>query len=883
MVRPDSFPVKPALYSGFKRMNKFYRTSLLAKLTLAFLSLVAFPVAGAESDFEKQLKPFFEAHCIKCHGPKKEKGDVRLDEVPYEIKDGHDAERWQEILDVLNGAEMPPEDEPQPSTDELASAITGMTDELFEARKRLVDSETVTLRRLNKREYANTIRDLLGVPIDTASLPADGTLDGFDTIGDAQFMSVPQFEQYLALGRIALDRSLVAGPRPKQTINRVEPEKSANKKAEGSIQKGAEALAEKLAKMNDASLSKEDREVFKKGHARDQDRIQRSKAYLAQPGVHEGFILDITQVPFGGQSHDKAYASVPKPARSAGGNVSANLGNSIGRYVARFRAALTCEPKEGERLFVEVSRTNSFNMQSTYSYPLGVFEISSTMDQPQMFEIPFENLGEMNDKIAVRVSKLNRSPGRGPVPDSTKMPFVWIDWVEVEGPLVEQWPPKAWQETFFKGASVGKEEEESYAREVINRFVERAFRGRQASSEYLDKLHGIYRDHLNSGASFVNAVKESLAVVLASPGFVYLVEPGSPTDEKRKLSDLELASRLSYFLWSHPPDEELFHLAHAGKLSEPAVLQKQVNRMLKDPRSQHFTEAFISQWLELEWLDMIVVNKGTFPDFNESLRRSMRGEPVEMFREMVRNNLSLTRFIDSDFVMVDDILAKFYGLEKEASVGFQKVALPDDSPRGGLLGTGAVLTMTGTGERTSPVERGVFVYSHLLGRSTPPPPPNVPQLVVEDGSELTVRDLLEAHTSKAQCASCHRRMDPLGFGLEHFDAIGAWRDKEMIIDPSAPPRRRGKGTQLEIDASGVMPDRKRSFEGHEELKSYLLEDRDAMAEGFLKAMFTYGLGRRVGFADSDEVARMLKEWKADDHGMRSLIHLIVQSKEFQRK
>ncbi|MEM7012569.1 MAG: DUF1588 domain-containing protein, partial [Verrucomicrobiota bacterium] len=213
---------------------------------------------------------------------------------------------------------------------------------------------------------------------------------------------------------------------------------------------------------------------------------------------------------------------------------------------------------------------------------------------------------------------------------------------------------------------------------------------------------------------------------------------------------------------------------------------------------------------------------------------------------------------------------------------FQRVSLPDDSPRGGLLGTGAVLTMTGTGERTSPVERGVFVYHRMLGKDISPPPPNVPQLVVEDGTELTVRQLLEAHTSQAQCASCHRRMDPLGFGLEQFDAIGRWREGERALTERGRPKR-GNNSLIKIDTTGVMPDRQRTFDGSEELKSYLMEDQDEMVRGFLKSILTYALGRRVGFSDGEFVEQMQADWKAKDYAMRELIHAVVQSEEFQSK
>ena len=266
----------------------------------------------------------------------------------------------------------------------------------------------------------------------------------------------------------------------------------------------------------------------------------------------------------------------------------------------------------------------------------------------------------------------------------------------------------------------------------------------------------------------------------------------------------------------------------------------------------------------------------------------MREESIEFFGQLIREGLNAANLVDSDFVMIDSVLADFYSLAEHRGGGFQKVALPESSRRGGLTGQGAILTMTSTGERTSPVERGVFVYERLLGRPVPPPPPNVPQLEISSEKPLTIRETLKVHIEKAQCASCHRRMDPLGFGLEHFDAIGQWRDTEKTYTASTEltargrPRRK-KPTTRSIDATGVMPDGERNFDGHEQLKSFLLEDQDQMAKGLLKSMLTYALGRRVGFADGNFVDRMQTDWKRESYGMRKLIHTIVQSEEFQSK
>ena len=865
---------------------------------IAVVALVAVPWQACASDdlratlpnYADSIKPFFQKHCFRCHASDDAEGEMRLDQLPSVITDAQTAETWQEVLDVLNAGEMPPENERQPSREELADVIGALTDGLFETRKRLADKREVTIRRLNRREYANTIHDLLGVPIDTQDLPDDGTVDGFDTIGDAHFMSVAQFDAYLEIGRQALDRALVDGPIPERSISRIEPEQERNAKARASIQASVKEIPEIDERLRGHALSDNDRKNVEKRRASVQENLRRGEAYLAQPASKTGFILDLTQKPFGGQRHDKAWVELPRDGRSVDdlkGQPEAAVGRPIGRYVARFQVGLTCHPEPGNRLYVEFVRTDAFTQQVTYIYPLGTFKVSRTMDDPHVFEVPFENLGETGDLIAVKVSGLNDVPrGRASVvPDSTRIAYVCLDWLEVEGPFLEQWPPAAWTETFFKGVPDNLADKSEYAREIIERFAFRAFRHREPDVEYVDRLHGIYTRHREEGMPFVEAVKESLAIVLASPSFVYLVEqPSADGESRRRLSDLELASRLSYFFWSHPPDEELYLLAEQGRLSSPAVLHQQVERMLNDPKVMTFVEAFTSQWLELPWLDMIVVDRGRYPEFNETLRSSFREETVQFVNHLIQRDLSVTNLIDSDFVVIDDVLASFYGVEIGSGSGFRKVLLPEESPRGGLLGQGSVLTMTGTGDRTSPVERGVFVYSRLLGRPVPPPPPNVPQLEIDGEQELTVRETLNAHIEKAQCASCHRRMDPLGFGLEHFNAIGQWRDRELPLGTSfRGARNRQPADGLEIDATGVMPDGRRRFDGHEQLKSLIMQDSDGLANGVARSMLTYALGRRVGFADGEFVERLQADWKQSGYGMRTLIHAIVQSDEFQTK
>lgn len=915
------------------------------------------------STVTEEVSRFLNRYCSDCHTGDEPEGGFNMKNLSSRIADQGKAEAWQEVLDALNAGEMPPEGEQQPPPATLAGVIGELTDVLFEARKRLVDTRQVTLRRLNKREYANTMRDLLGVQVNTSELPADGMVEGFDTIGDAHFMSTVQFERYLELARKALDRSLVGGARPERLVNRIEPENRSNFQARRALEKTSVSIEKLEAQLRNPKLDERGRFILERKLRSERTSVEHAKLYLSQPASESGYILGFASAAFPAGSRNATGVEASsrnglprKPDRNTFKRIA--LGQPIGRYIARIRVGLTCEPEPGQPLIVTIRHGGRVDVINSYRNVLGTFEISRTIDDPHVFEIPFDNPGVIYDGVSIsfdpksQISKAtdsqpvrgkkarekkaqaeNAQEEKGETPDSTRTPRVWVDWLEMEGPFIDQWPPAAWTQTFFngipqsepQGASRGSgkrgptktpaasalplttPQESEYAREVIKRFAFRAFRHREPDEVYLDRVHAIFTEYRDSGSSFVDAMKESLAVVLASPSFVYLVEQADPDDKsRRRLSDLELASRLSYFLWSHPPDETLYALAEERRLSQPAVLQQQVERMLSDPRADVFVETFISQWLDLPWLDMIVVNERRYPEFTEDIRSAFRTECVQFFSQLIRDNLTVASLIDSDFVMVNDVLAKFYGLDQQpepqgASRGssnreptvtpaasalplttnrFRKVTLPADSVRGGLLGQGAILTMTSTGERTSPVERGVFVYERLLGRHVPPPPPNVPQLEISSEKPLTIRETLSAHVEKAQCASCHRRMDPLGFGLEHFDAIGKWREYEAVASGRSNARRRNGAT---IDATGVMPDGKRRFDGHEQLKQYLLQDVDGMAGGLARSMLTYALGRRVGFADADFLDAVQDKWKRNGYGMRELIHVIVQSDEFQTK
>ncbi|MEE2642665.1 MAG: DUF1588 domain-containing protein [Planctomycetota bacterium] len=413
---------------------------------------------------------------------------------------------------------------------------------------------------------------------------------------------------------------------------------------------------------------------------------------------------------------------------------------------------------------------------------------------------------------------------------------------------------------------------------MIDRFAREAFRRRVPESAYLEALHRIYHENRAEGLSQQESLTEVLAIVLASPGFLFLQEPvpksvasGLPASKKEKpnrLGNRELAVRLAYFLWSCPPDEELY----AADLKDPEVLAGQVDRMLSDPRINRFRDGFIRQWAEFDKYDAVTVDNRIHFRFNEGVRQDAKREIREFFGVLINENLPAANLVDSEFVTINAALATHYGLPFPATYrdDFKKVSLPADSPRGGLMTQTAFLVAGSNGERSSPVIRGAMILEKLLHDRPAPPPPNVPELDEASSKPLTNRELVELHQQRAVCSSCHRKMDVIGFGLENFDTIGRWRETEKV------GRR-----EVAIQAGGTLPGGQ-PFLGVRQLKQVLLSEEDALATELLESILNYGLGRAVEFADQTDVEKMLSRLKPEKYRIRSMIREIAVSPLFRR-
>ncbi|HWN95441.1 MAG TPA: DUF1592 domain-containing protein [Methylomirabilota bacterium] len=404
------------------------------------------------------------------------------------------------------------------------------------------------------------------------------------------------------------------------------------------------------------------------------------------------------------------------------------------------------------------------------------------------------------------------------------------------------------------------------ARKTFEHFTARAFRRPVEASE-VESLMKLFERANQRGESFEAAVKFALKAVLVSPNFLFRVERDQPFAEPYRITDYELANRLSYFLWSSMPDAELFEVAARSKLRNREVMEAQVKRMLRDPKARAFADNFAGQWLRVRELKTTVQpDPRRFNMFTPELREAMYAEPIEFFASVIRENASLLQLLDADHTFVNETLAKHYGLTNVTGTEFRRVALPHKE-RGGVLGMGAILTLTSYPQRTSPVLRGKWVLEELLGAPPPPPPPNAGGLPAEDAPRngLTFRKRLEEHRKKVECAGCHSRLDPLGFGLENFDAIGRWRT-EIRGEP--------------VDASGVMPSGEK-FNGAAELKGILLARKDEFVRNVTERMLSYALGRGIEFYDTPTIKKITDKLKQDDYRSSTLVMEIAKSYPFQ--
>lgn len=800
--------------------------------------------------YQKTISSVLKKSCVACHGPERSEGRLRVDQINPDLLTGPDVEQWREIYNVLSNSEMPPEDEPEyalADTDR-ANIVDWLSEEMNKASiARRNSGEHSSFRRLTKYEYDYALRDLLGLSHSLAKRlpPETASEDGFKNSSEMLQMSVMQFETYREIALKALKRATVIGDRPQPVTYII-------------------SMQEELSKApKDKTFSSNDKDYAKKRRRQYLINRETGKAYHFSSGKAMPKTDAVTGQP---PAVSQVVLAIPRS-----NELKMNLDRFLpddGIMRVSIRAARSTN-NENEyaslRLGFSAHTSNNANFSNTISQR--DVPVTAAADKPEFihFDIslsdiqrnPFRKLKRTfprRDEFLHIRNVSNAGGGKEPL-------HVLIDYIEISAPYYEQWPPKTHTEIFIP--SKNKADEQAYAREVLSRFVRRAWR-RPVSTQDLDQLMELFARYRPQFDNFEGAMIEVLATVLAAPEFLYLTQKAADPSKESTINDAELASRLSFFLWSSIPDEELLKLVDQGKLKEPKTLTAQVKRMLSDPRSRRFSENFVHQWLGLDGLNAVDhVN-------DESLKVAMREEPVAFFDTVLKNNSSVMDFIHADYVVVNERMARHYGIPDVFGPHFRKVSITPQSNRGGILTNAATLTMNSDGKDSHPLKRGVWMLERVLHDPPPPPPPNVPEVDLTDPEilKMTLKERIADHRNKPACASCHSRIDPWGIAFENYDALGGYR------------------TQIKnkpVDATSELFN-KQKLAGMNGLKRYLLMDRqDQFAKAMVHKMATYALGRPMSFSDHAALDSITVQFRKRGDRLEDLIHLIATSELFHSK
>ena len=850
------------------------------------VGLLTSPVLGDETGIPipKSIEPFFETHCYDCHDEATSKADLNLEGLTRSIANSTDALHWQDILDQLNAGEMPPKKKPRPPKDELAGVVGDLTEALQAAHKLLRDSGgEIALRRLNQREYTATIKNLMGIRLSPDKLPDDPG-GRFDTIGQNQSLSAIELEKYFAYGREVARTALHWACEPRQESKVLERKEFANTEGRSKriyeIMEKVRLVKEEGKTPAEAGLTDKEWPKYDPDSPNAQKAVWRGQReyYDRNRHIHaKGRML----------SHDLLVENVNIFVRQ----------DARAHYRVRFCGGVVdgVNIRRGVRLMEKNGK-----LGGKHGSAFGSFWIRGTIEEPSTHEALYypafqpdfrpdhwhqsrRHLYLLEDKRGGPSSEQFYHHYRPIEPEAPK-DTIFAKWMEVEGPFYDPKSPFEKLVEKYQLATATDEGFDSVAARFLAEFAEIAFRKRGLPEGYQDRLFRFYQEKRKVGLSFREAIVDPLAMILTSTRFLYLLEPREKAAKERTLDAVSLANRLSYFLWSSPPDKELLKLAEGGELLKPAVLEQQLDRMLDSPLADQFFKGFMSQWTHLDRFDSLTLNSKLLLHRTDGMIQAARQEPIEFFKTLVRENLPAANLIDSDFVMVNGVLAMKYGLaEVYAGDAFKKLQLPPGSPRGGLMTQSAFLSAGTMGNRTSPVIRGSLVKEILLNDPPPPPPPNVPELDAGANPLASVRSLVELHQTKAQCASCHARFDFIGLGLENFDAAGLWRDEELVTEAQEAQQVSRRPKKIyPVDASGELPNGE-TFKDVHGLKAALMKEERAVAASIFEGLLCYALGRDVSFTDLPMIEKALNELEPDDFPVRTMIKRIVTSQLFQSR
>lgn len=807
--------------------------------------------------FNRSIKLLLIKNCLECHGPKLSEGRLRIDQIEPNLQTANNSDQWREIYNALANNAMPPDDanDSNLSNADRQLIIDWISQELSKASLANRNKSThSSFRRLTKYEFKNALEDLLNVSLPTSNrLPPEvASEEGFKNSSELLQMSAMQFETIRGIALDALQRALPLGDQPPTVHYRA---------------LMSELIGKPPKRKKDELFDKTDKDYEKKRLSRVLlDRQNGQGIPFQEAALQPLDDSDKSLLPQNSTDQNTPLSSVVL-VLPASNEVKFNLDRFLpdsGTMRVRIRAARSNNnPQQfaSLRLIFSAHTSNDANFSQVISQR--DIPVSANPDAPEIitFDIqlqdiqrnPFRKLTTTFPRRDEFLSIRNVSNVKG-----KEDPLcVLIDRIEIIAPFYEQWPPKSYRDVFLDKNLTN----DSYAdaRKILERFLHKAWR-RPISQTDIDpyiELLNVYRSEL---PSFQAAMVEVLATALASPEFLYITHRNT----SNSISDYELANRLSFLLWSSIPDEPLLVLAQQGQLKDPKVLASQLDRMLADPRSKRFCENFVEQWLGTDGLDSVTHIK------DPSLRDSMRQEPIAFFDEVLRTNSSVLDFIHSDYVVVDEAMAKHYGIPNVYGPDFRKVSLDPSVMRGGILTNAVVLAMNSDGKDSHPLKRGVWMLRRILQDPPPPPPPNVPQVDLTDPEilKMSLKERIEDHRNKPACFSCHAKIDPWGIAFENYDAFGKYRT--AINDRS-------------VDAKSLLYN-KQELAGIQGLKEYLLENRqDQLCRAFVDKIMTYGLGRPMSFADREPIDRIAIEWRKTGDGLQDLIRLVVASELFHSK
>ncbi|MGA2877765.1 MAG: DUF1592 domain-containing protein [Bryobacteraceae bacterium] len=772
-----------------------------------------------------------DQYCVTCHNEKAKTAGLMLDKLAVDLDSanvGPHAETWEKVVRKLRVGAMPPQGMPRPDRATMDSLAASIETSLDRAAAAGPNPGQPVLHRLNRTEYANAIRDLLALDVDASDLlPTDDSSFGFDNIASVLGVSPALIERYLlASGKVS--RLAVGDPKIDPIIDtyRVRADFTQNEHIEGLPlgTRGGVLIHHDFPLDGDyvikVKLLKSTVDLLFGNNAQDQ---------LLEIALNGERVQTLSINP-------KVAAPPPAPA-----------------------ADKSQKPKEG---FDPAAAT-----KLSMSQPKDNVEARIHVNAgPQTVTVAFvqRGYGPVQDLMEpIERSTFDPSDPKG-------LPHVLS--VAISGPFNPQGSGDTpSRRKIFICHPANASEEIPCGKKIISTLARHAYR-RPVSDADLETLLGFYQSGRNKG-TFETGIEMALRRILSDPQFVYRFErdpSNAPSDAPYRISDLELASRLSFFLWSSIPDDELLDVAAKGKLHDHAMLEHQVRRMLADPRADSLVSNFADQWLYLRNLRSVAPDLEAFPNFDDNLREAFKRETELFFGSIIHEDRSVIDLLNADYTFVNERLAKHYGVPNVFGSQFRRISWPEDSPRRGLLGQGSILTVTSIATRTSPVQRGKWLLENVLGTPPNPPPANVPPLKENKAGakQLSVRELMEAHRKNEPCAGCHKVLDPLGFALDNFDAVGQWRTVSESGD--------------KIDASGVLADGTK-VNGVSDLRAALLSRPSVFAGTMTEKLLTYALGRGLEYYDMPAVRSVTHQAAQNDYRFSSLILGIVESTPFQMR